>query len=403
MQPAVQISNARATSHACPNCGSAGMTIFYEKSGAPVHSVVLLPTLEQALAYPTGDIALGFCERCGFVSNLAYDANLQDYATDYESTQSYSPTFNAFAQRLAQRLIDRYDLHGKEIVEIGCGQGEFLYLLCELGDNRGTGFDPAYRQEAVDSPARDRVQIVADYYSERYAQHNADLVVCKMTLEHIDRTGDFVRTVRRAVGDRHDTVIFFQVPNGEYVMRDVAFWDVYYEHCSYFSEASLAHLFRSSGFEVLDLAAEYDDQYLMIEARPVAGPVAAPADDAGALARMRGHVAHFAAHQREVIDGWRDELTRLHADGQRVVIWGGGSKGVAFLTTVGIRDEIAYVVDINPRKQGMFMAGTGQQIVGPEFLREVQPQVVVVMNPIYCDEIGEQLAALGVHARLLPV
>ena len=31
-----------------------------------------------------------------------------------------------------------------ELLEIGCGKGEFLHLLCEGGRNRGIGIDPAY-------------------------------------------------------------------------------------------------------------------------------------------------------------------------------------------------------------------------------------------------------------------
>ncbi len=54
--------------------------------------------------------------------------------------------------------------------------------------------------------------------------------------------------------------------------RRSAFWDVYYEHCSYFSLGSLARLFRSTGFEVTGLHVEYDDQYLLVEARPSTTP-----------------------------------------------------------------------------------------------------------------------------------
>lgn len=82
---------------------------------------------------------------------------------------------------------------------------------------------------------------------------------------------------------------------------------------------------------------------------------------------------------------------------------GSGSKGVAFLTTLRIEREITYTVDINPNKHGMFMAGTGQQIVSPAFLRDYQPDVVIIMNPIYCDEIQRDLTALGVAANVLTV
>ena len=82
------------------------------------------------------------------------------------------------------------------------------------------------------------------------------------------------------------------------------------------------------------------------------------------------------------------------------MIWGAGSKGVGFLSTLGISDEIACAVDVNPAKHGMFMPGTGHEIVGPERLREVRPGLVVVMNPVYADEIRHDLEQLGVSAEV---
>jgi hypothetical protein len=77
------------------------------------------------------------------------------------------------------------------------------------------------------------------------------------------------------------------------------------------------------------------------------------------------------------------------------VVWGSGSKGVAFLTALDLDKEIEYVVDINPYRQGKFMAGTGQQIVGPSFLAEYKPDVAIAMNPIYESEIQSDLRRMG--------
>jgi SAM-dependent methyltransferase len=255
----------------CPNCNTAGMSPFYEVNGLPVHSVLLMPTREVAWNYPKGDLVLGFCSKCGFISNLAFEPSRHEYSSNYEETQGFSPTFNAFHRQLAARLIDRHDLHDRTILEIGCGKGEFLSLLCELGGNRGVGFDPAYVSERNSSTAKERLTFIKDFYSEKYAAYKGDFVCCKMTLEHIQPVADFVRTIRRALGDQTDTIVFFQVPSISRILRELAFWDIYYEHCSYFSPGSLAHLFRSCGFEVLDLWQDYDDQYLMIEAQPSAG------------------------------------------------------------------------------------------------------------------------------------
>ncbi len=95
--------------------------------------------------------------------------------------------------------------------------------------------------------------------------------------------------------------------------------------------------------------------------------------------------------------------TGAYASGRRPVIWGAGSKGVSLLTTLGLTKEIEYTVDVDPHKWGMFMASTGQEIVGPDALRDYQPGVVFVMNPIYLDEIRSDLAARGLRPELIPV
>jgi hypothetical protein len=49
------------------------------------------------------------------------------------------------------------------------------------------------------------------------------------------------------------------------------------------------------------------------------------------------------------------------------------------------------------------MSGTGQEIVSPDFLKEYQPDVVIVMNAIYCDEIGQDLKKLGLSPKIIAV
>jgi hypothetical protein len=388
------------------------MSVFYEVENVPVNSVLLVTSRKEALNFQRGDIALAVCEACGFIANIAFDEALTQYTARYEATQGYSPTFNKFHRALAQELIDRYDLHGKDIIEIGCDKGDFITMLAEMGNNRGVGFDPAYVPGRHPSPAADRLTFIPDFYSEKYSDYRADFICCKMTLEHIPDVGDFVATVRRSIGDNHEAVVFFQIPNARYVLCDVAFWDIYYEHCSYFTKGSLARLFRAGGFDVQDLWTAYDDQYLMIEARPKSvtqdsylAPGSGEAGEKEALSEesptetvemVRYFVEHYEARREQ----WRDALTEWKAASQKVVLWGGGSKGVAFLTTLGQSlgrspADIAYAVDINPIKTGTFMAGTGQEIVAPSFLQDHRPDVVIIMNPVYREEITADLTSMG--------
>ncbi len=386
------------SSSACPACGSDAVRVFYVTPQIPVHSVLLFFSRNEAVSYPRGDLRLGLCGRCGFIFNDAYTAEHLEYSSRYEETQGFSATFNAFHRDLATRLVTRFNLHGKRVLEIGCGKGEFLHLLCSIGDNTGVGFDPVYVPERDSGEAGDRVRFVRDLYSERYADVPADFVCCKMTLEHIPNVFEFVRMVRLALERSPQSVVFFQIPDATRVLKEQAFWDVYYEHCSYFTTDALRSLFVRAGFAVDEVWTEYDGQVLMIAARPSTPreeyPVQERLDETARLA------ADFARGVAASIDRWRQSLLVSQRRGQKTVVWGAGSKAVAFLTKLGPEITIEYAVDVNPHKDGTFLAGTGQKIVGPRYLQGYRPDIVVVMNPVYVPEIEASLKGLDVRTTI---
>jgi nucleoside-diphosphate-sugar epimerase len=116
---------------------------------------------------------------------------------------------------------------------------------------------------------------------------------------------------------------------------------------------------------------------------------------------VAGLVASFPGRSRRVIEAWVDRLAAWRTAGKRVAIWGSGSKGVSFLTTVpDAAKTIEYAVDINPYRQGYFMPGTGHKIVAPEQLRDLKPDAVIVMNRIYVPEITRTLDSLALTPEI---
>jgi Methyltransferase domain/C-methyltransferase C-terminal domain len=386
----------------CPACGAGVMQVFHEQPAVPVNSCVLVRERTEAFTFRTGRIRLAWCSRCSFVSNLDFDPALAEYSARYEETQAYSERFVTFARDLAHRWVDTYRLAGRSVLEIGCGKGEFLTMMVEAGIGHGTGVDPGVAVDRIDPGVSDRVEWIRDFYSERYAGLRADAVVCRHTLEHIGPVAEFMRMVRANIGDRLDTAVLFELPDVQRVFDEVAFWDVYYEHCSYFTAGSLAHLFQATGFDVLTVEPAFDDQYLLIEARPAVPTMSQPVLATLDIDAVRAGSARFAEGYRRQIASWQSTVAEVTDRHGRTVVWGAGSKGVAFLTALG-GDAIDYAVDVNPHKHGMYMPGTGQRIVPPTFLQQYRPDLVIAMNPIYLGEIKHALDGLRVEADLVAV
>ncbi|HNS39057.1 MAG TPA: class I SAM-dependent methyltransferase [Promineifilum sp.] len=363
----------------------------------PVHCNVLWPTREAAIEAPRGDIHLAYLAECGHTYNLAFDPSLMEYTQEYENSLHFSSRFQEYATALANGLVSKYGLHGKDIVEIGAGKGDFLIMLCQMGGNRGWGYDPSYvPEEGYTAP---NVTFVEDFYGEKYTHQRADLIVCRHVLEHIEDPDAFIAQVRRAVGDQQ-SVVFFEVPNALWTLRHGGIWDIIYEHCSYFSPLSLAYLFRKHGFRVLAVNEVFGGQFLTIEAVPDDSAPAAP-ETTTELDMLTADARAFAENYRAKRDEWQVRLRALAAADKHGVVWGAGSKGVTFLNVMGTGEEIVAVVDINPRKQGKYVPGTGQPIISPDQVSELQPDFVIIMNANYRDEIGETLKTIGVDAEIL--
>lgn len=385
----------------CPNCGAPDAQVFHRVAGVPVNSCLLFTDRGRAESLAQGDIDLAFCPRCAFVFNAAWRPGATTYTELYEETQVFSPTFTVFQRQLAEGLIRRHGLYGKEIVEIGCGKGAFLSLMCELGGNSGVGYDPSFVPERSTAGTAN-ITFRREYFSEATDQSPPDFVCCRMTLEHISETRRFIEAVRRIASTERGTVVYFQVPDVRRILTEGAFWDVYYEHCSYFSPASLECLFRIAGFDVLSVTSGYDDQYVAIEARPAEHPKMPHAvAEKTALEDLAAKVAAFSDAAARGAAEWGARIHDAASAGARVVLWGSGSKAVAFLSTVNVGNDIGYLVDINPHRWGKFVPGTGKAIVSPEFLSRYRPDLVIAANPIYRQEIAADLDRYGCKDALL--
>lgn len=384
----------------CPACAGSDLEDFYRVAALPVHSTRLMATGDEALSFPRRPLELALCRGCGFIFNRVFDPSVHSYSGRCEESQGRSPTFSGWLDGLVERLVSAHGVRGQRVLEIGCGKGEFLAALCRRGDNVGIGYDPTFVPGRAGDGEGDRWQVEPDLWDGTRGIRAADFIACRHTLEHIGPVLGFLEELRAAIGTA-SPLLFFEVPATGRILEEGAFWDVYYEHCSYFTPASLEALFRRAGFAPVELWLDYHGQYLLLLARPAAAPVTAPKSNGGR--ELAAPVARF----REVVDErrayWSAFLERSRATGERVVLWGGGSKASAFLCVIDGASHVACVVDIDPHKQGAFVAGAGQPVVAPEALQVAPPDHVILMNPVYEAEVRARLSALGLAPAIYPL
>ncbi len=382
----------------CPSCGGRDLTALYHLPAIPVQSVILVDTAEEAADFPMGALELTLCRSCGFLFNAVFDASLVDYAGTTEESQHFSGTFNRFAKELVAEIAARQDLSGRHVLEIGCGKGDFLEELVAQTGAEALGVDPGFIPERLPGAAGKDIRFLREYFDPTHIETIPDLIVCRHTLEHIPDVGRFMGDVMSVAGP--ETQVMFETPDVARVLAEGAFWDIYHEHCSYFTIGSHARLFRQAGLDVSLSYLAYDGQYIIQYAEPGQG---APRDEERDLDEIIALAEAFPAKVAETRAYWTDRVRAAHAAGQGVAIWGGGSKGVAFLTTNGLGPEITHVIDINIHKQGKYMPGTGHIVSGPEALVADPPALVIAMNPIYLAEIRSDLSALGLSPELVAV
>lgn len=391
------------TGYACPLCGACAAEVVFEQRGVPVHQNVVCDTFDEARSFARADVVLAFCEDCGFVFNRAFDPRKLRYSAIYDNTQTHSPAFQQYLCKLRDYLQLKYGLHGKQVVEVGCGKGDFLRLMCAGGMNRGLGFDPSYT--GPETAEQGAVRFVKAFYGDSQCDSSADFLCLRHVLEHIQYPMKMLKAIRNALGNHSDSVIYVEVPDLTWMLDHGAFWDFFYEHCSYFTAGTLAQGCEMAGFKVEKISSVFGGQYLCLEAKPASDCAVKIEADAGELSDVRMKIRAFHKLSEQQIQSSTDRVVGFHGNGG-CAVWGAAAKGVTFANKVDPDCHcVRCLIDVNPSKRGKFIAGSGHPIIAPEDIVSKAREIgaILSMNPNYFEEQRTKLAQLCLDIPLIPV
>lgn len=382
----------------CPVCKSSDIESFLQRSDVPVHQNLLMPTMESAISIPRGILNLYFCRDCGFIFNEQFDASNLRYGGDYENNQACSPYFNNYLDGLIQDILQPGHAGNRNIIEIGCGNGLFLKKLVGGSDAgaRGIGFDLSY--SGPDTDLDGRLEFRRSYFSPEGFDLPADIIICRHVIEHIHEPLEFMLRLKKALIKSPDARLFFETPCVEWILANTVIWDFFYEHCSYFSDTSIKSLFDSAGFEVAQLKRVFNGQYMWVEVVNLnSGRRRPERKGAGNIPGLSGI---FGESEKRIIERLKSDIGMLRNSGS-VAVWGAGAKGATLVNIVDPRRElISCVIDINPKKNGHYIPGSGHKIVGYEEAGAMGVNSAILMNPNYRDENTAFLKKDGINISL---
>src|SRR5262249_39784748 len=146
----------------CPVCGGGDVVSTVEREPVPAMQNYVFRTREHALKAAAGRLTIAACRWCGFAWNTSFDPTLIVYDEGDDNTVASAVMVDYYGD-LAAFLADRYELGDGLVVDVGCGNGDFLRVLCAATGGRGLGIDPALPASCEEQ--RGRVRFVKDVFT----------------------------------------------------------------------------------------------------------------------------------------------------------------------------------------------------------------------------------------------
>lgn len=312
------------------------------------------------------------CKICGFVQ--IPPVLEEDYYDDYLMGTTHSAQMQSYQAAQAADFIKRFDLQGKRILEVGCGDGSYLDHLKAQGA-QVHGIEPSQRFRKL---AIGRGHPVEDGYvtaNRRVCEVPFDAFVTRQVLEHVPDIHDYLRGLRLNVIDGGYGLV--EVPSLEKAIADGRFFDFFTDHVNYFSLDTLALAMRQNGFRVIEASHGMFEEYNVVLVQAVSPPSLATLQRA--LSDLSDDLSRFLREKRQ--------------EGKKVCVWGAGGKGLSVLAATGV-DSVDLLVDSDPFKHGLYTPVSHLRIEKPSAQNLSSMDFVVITAMAYRHEIERDLRSM---------
>lgn len=385
----------------CRSCEAELRVTFCDLGTSPLSNSYLTPQQMRAME-PFYPLHAYVCERCLLVQVEAFETS-EHIFSDYAYFSSYSNTWLEHSRAFAELAMERLGLDSNSLVAEAASNDGYLLQYFQSRGARVIGIEPARNVAAVaverGIPTESVFLGASSGASLRDQYGAAQLVIANNVIAHVPDLHDFFAGLEALMAPAGTLTVEF--PQVQRLIEGVEFDTIYHEHFSYYSFYALERVLERHALHAIDV------EELATHGGSLRVWIARKGDTRSASPRVEGQREQerrfgierletystfsekAAARKREVLRFLIDARER----GLRVAGYGAPAKGNTLLNYCGIRtDLIAYTVDRNPHKQGMFLPGSRIPVLAPEHYLQDRPDLIFILPWNLKDEIIAQQA-----------
>jgi len=384
----------------CRHCGSPLEHTFLDLGFAPPSNAYLRQEdlINPELYYP---LKLKVCTKCWLVQTEDYAQADQLFSPDYAYFSSTSSTWLKHAKCYSENMIRSLGLNADSfVIEVASNDG---YLLKNFV---GAGI-PCLGIEPTDSTATAAeslgVPVLRGFFTETLAKRlveegrQADLITGNNVYAHVPDINDFTRGLKIAL--KSSGTVTLEFPHLMRLIEYCQFDTVYHEHFSYLSLYTVNRIFEQAGLRVFDVEelSTHGGSLRVFgchhnDSRATADSVNEILNQEIASGlRLLSTYLQFQPRVNKVKNDILRFLLEKKEEGKSVIAYGAAAKGNTLLNYAGVKpDLIPIVCDTAPSKQGKFLPGSHIAIVNPEMMREIKPDIVLILPWNIAEEVSAQ-------------
>ena len=345
-------------------------------------------------------LELFFCNDCCHIQlGHVVDPKIL-YQRDYSYVTSTSQVFVKHFEMFCHQIVNAFKLDSSSFVmDIGSNDGTCLSFFRNK-NMKVLGIDPA--THIAESASANGIPTIPTFFSSKLAGEvvkeygHADLITSHNVCAHIDDLDDLISGVRCIL--KGDGIFIMEVGYFLDVYSNKWFDTIYHEHLDYHTVTPLPRLFDRFDMEIIKVERiEPQGGSIRVIVQNSGGPH--PVEDSvsslisienssglqkpGTLIKFQSDIDNIGKHLREIIKEIKDQNKTIAA-------YGAPTKATTLTYHFGIENEdIAYIVDDNPLKQGLYSPGKHIPVFDSKLLYEDLPDFVLILAWNFAESIIE--------------